>query len=435
MNQIFKNIVFSNLSKTIATGALLSQVLIFSSGEGKTVEQVTKNSLSDSIAQVKSEAILEGVISGVIERYIEEELGSEEVSYQKNWGNKIRTQTGVRVIKVRKCKKDFWGNKHCYNEPQTRRTYSEVNHGLWLKSVARLEDDLDIDLRNFSFDGSNLSFEVISKGLIRAKPHIKVYNHGAKLVEVAPNSRARIKSTVNTNINFCRDGSVSRWSVRASNTDIKLEDFYLDRIGPLGGYSAKVIGDAAHGIFRFWFTKNYNKIRNNTRKKIVEATAHDREVKAAYIKYLGSKIIRPCSYQIEIHNQTNQTVNYTLNGEKLIVPINGYYNYFSLPTEKNGKQVPPPFIKFDYNFASGYQEKAYQLKKSLNARHGAKYVFKKNGNGVDLFYRSEIEPNNDLCWHKGQQIEKSKLPRAVVKSSEASPERIVATCQPNSKQK
>ncbi|MGB3760333.1 MAG: hypothetical protein WBA07_28800 [Rivularia sp. (in: cyanobacteria)] len=239
-------------------------------------------------AIVRPEQIVESALSGAIERYVELKLGSEQFPHSNNWGNKIRIKTGVKVIKVRKCKRVL-GKKVCYYEPQSRAVYKRVNHGLWSKGWVRLEDDLNVKLQNFSLIGNKLRFQTVISGLLRNSTDVRAYNHGVSLGSTRVKGRARVKTTVNMEISFSRNGRSLRWTSRSTGAKIKLEDVYIDRISPIGGYSAKVIGDTLHGTFRYWFTNKYNQVRRDIAGSIVQAAARDREVKLAYPKLFNSR--------------------------------------------------------------------------------------------------------------------------------------------------
>ncbi|AFY54235.1 hypothetical protein Riv7116_1686 [Rivularia sp. PCC 7116] len=239
-------------------------------------------------AIVRPEQIVEGALSGAIERYVERQLGSEQFPHSNNWGNKIRIKSGVKVVKVRKCRRVL-GQKICHYEPQTRAVYKKVNHGLWSKGWVRLEDDLNIKLGNFSFRGNKLRFRAVVSGLLRNNTDFKAYNHGVFLGSTRVKGRARVKTTVNMEISFSQHGRSLKWRVRSTGATIKLEDVYVDRISRISGYSAKVIGDTVHGAFRYWFTNKYNQVRRNTVNSIVQAAAHDREIKLAYPRLINSR--------------------------------------------------------------------------------------------------------------------------------------------------
>ncbi|KST62670.1 hypothetical protein [Mastigocoleus testarum] len=275
----------------VATTAVLSQIAIKNPVEAKVlpknIETIPNQSL---VARVRPEQIIEGALSGAIERYVERKLDSEQVNFNQNWGNQISVRSGAKVIKVKKCKKVFRG-KVCYWEPQTRATYKKVNHGLWSKGWVRFEDNLNVNLRNFYFSGNKLRFQAIISGLLRNKTDVRAYNHGVKLGSTRVSGRARIKTTVNIEVSFSRNGRNLSWRTRSTGANIKLQDVYFDRVSRIGGYSAKVIGDATHGAFRYWFTKKYNSVRRDVVQSVVQAAARDQEVKIAYPKLVNSKSI------------------------------------------------------------------------------------------------------------------------------------------------
>lgn len=264
-----------------ATGYLVISSLVLSVATYETSAQIISANddviISQSPLSFNPAQGLEGALSGAIERYVENSLTGLPVPFSNNWGNRIRVQTGVETYTERVCR----GSgifRTCYNEPRTRRKYSQKNHGLWSRGTASLSDDLNIRIYNVRRNGTRITFNTIVSGLVRTNPEFRAYNHGVGLGTARVSARARMKAYMNTTIDISfRDGKI-HWNVSTTSNDIRLEDFYLERVGRIGGYSAELLGDLAKGGIRNWIRKNKPELQKTISGQINVATARDRAV-------------------------------------------------------------------------------------------------------------------------------------------------------------
>lgn len=240
----------------------------------------------------KANRQLEGAISGAAERYLESTFGSEAVPYSKDWGKTARKRIGAKVVKVRKSKKvaiKIAGRKvgertvH-YWEPQTRSVYKNVNHGTWMRGTVGLGNDLNINIRNLRFVNNTLRFRVEAYANIRGSLEARVYTYDRRLGSTRIRGRGRVRILIDMSVSFRRVGNQIQWKTKADSSNVKIVSLTVDRVSHFGGATARLIGDAAHGMFRYWATKKYNNMRRRAASAVAKAVARDGRVKLAYGK-------------------------------------------------------------------------------------------------------------------------------------------------------
>ena len=89
-------------------------------------------------------------------------------------------------------------------------------------------------------------------------------------------------------------------------------------------------------------------------------------------------------YEFRISNATGNAINYSINGESFSLS-DGYgrnhqYQRAYGSNSCNTKYYTNPVIRFDYSYASGFQERSYKV------GDYAKETFKQAGNGIDLYH-------------------------------------------------
>lgn len=235
---------------------------------------------------------LEGALSGAAESYLENAFGSETVPYSKNWGQTARKKVGVKVIKVKKSKTvkikvagRVVGQKTVhYWEPQTRAVYKTVKNGTWMRGAVSMGPNLSVKIRNLRFANNTLRFRVEAYANIAGSLEARVYAYDRRLGSTRVRGRGTVRIIVNMAVSFRRSGGRIFWSTKAESTSVKIVRVTVDRVSHIGGYAAKVIGDAAHGMYRYWFTKKYNEMRRKAASAVATGVARSGSVKLPYSK-------------------------------------------------------------------------------------------------------------------------------------------------------
>lgn len=187
---------------------------------------------------------VEAALSGVVRDAIVREIGGMKAEFSDGWGHQARVWTG-------KTKVVFQGIKS-----KVEKIYDTVNDGQWKKGWARLENarnEFDFQVRNFRKTPGfkEIKFQIYVRAYMRAGGQVRAYKNGIKLYDVDGSGRARVHLTIDMKVYLSNKGTRINWE--AENVDFKYSDVVVDKVGVLGGESARLLGDAVKKAITQWF--------------------------------------------------------------------------------------------------------------------------------------------------------------------------------------
>lgn len=194
--------------------------------------------------QVSSERLLEGAVSGPVEAALIQELGGLQSDFSNSWGHQARIWRGQTKV--------VWQGIHSHVE----KIYENVNDGTWSRGWVRIEnarDTMDVKFRNFRATPGKLEvrFDIYATCQFRGNVEGRQYKHGVQLWGLDAGGRARGHIYCTVRVYIHGNGTRLGWDVE--NVDIKYSNVEVDRIGAIGGYAARVLGDAFTGAIDKWF--------------------------------------------------------------------------------------------------------------------------------------------------------------------------------------
>ncbi|MDM4019333.1 hypothetical protein [Roseiconus lacunae] len=234
----------------------------------------------DAASRGRTEQYLEGAMSGVLERALLIELSKlPPVQSSNNWGKQVNVACGTTTERY-KIKGPFgswtWGYR-----PAVK--YCKKNHGEWTKSWVRVEnarDSLDVKFRDVRKTASDeIRFQIYASCMFRGQAEFRAYSHGAQLVSVTANGRARGHVYIDMRVRV--DFQAGRISYDVTGADIKYSDVVMDRVGHFGGTTAKLLGDAFTGAVRQWFPDKEREALQSAKDAIIRSIRGDIDLRNA----------------------------------------------------------------------------------------------------------------------------------------------------------
>jgi hypothetical protein len=199
--------------------------------------------------QVAPERILEGTVSGAVEAALIQELGGLKSDFSNSWGHQARIWRGQTKV--------VWKGI----DSRTEKIYENVNDGTWSRGWVRIEnarDTIDVKFRNFRATPGRpeVRFDIYATCQFRGYVEGRQYKHGVQLWGLDANARARGHIYATIRVYLHENGTRLGWDVE--KVDIKYSNVEVDRIGAVGGYAARVLGDAFTGVVDKWFADKKN---------------------------------------------------------------------------------------------------------------------------------------------------------------------------------
>lgn len=182
--------------------------------------------MSGTCAQAQlppTEEIVKGALGGAVESIIIEHLKGEKFSGNDNWGHKVSGLLGKQ--------KD----------------------GLWTRFEAKPENpskNIDFKILDLERKGSDTAIVDLRLSVyMRGHAQAQVWKYGYLLGDVDTEVRAKVILTATINLKLKGDLASATFVVKPTVTkaDIDVDDFVTDKIGYIGGFSAKVLGDCIQG--------------------------------------------------------------------------------------------------------------------------------------------------------------------------------------------
>jgi hypothetical protein len=214
------------------------------------------------VAQPSGQSILEGAFSGAVRAALVPVLSGQSSDFSNKWGSQLtlRTPDG-----------GHWEWEGVHSHWVTHYREDNVNHGLWTRGNVQVENPQQELVLNFSDFRTvpghyDLTFKVFIRMLFRGHVEARQYNHGAELLAVDSNMRAVGKANLSVRVYLSDNATRLGWNVIA--TDLQYSDVTVDRVGVIGGFAARVLGDAARGTINQFFAKKKNEILNNAKNAI-----------------------------------------------------------------------------------------------------------------------------------------------------------------------
>jgi hypothetical protein len=170
-------------------------------------------------AQVPSDDVIKGAFGGAIEAIIIEEIKSKVVEKSENWGNKVNTPFGKK-------KDGLWRRFRVKAESPESKVDFKIT-----KVEKKTIDTAYLEMR----------LSVFWRGDARAQLWIVDVLSG----DVDAEARGTLVTTVGFDVKLKGDLESAEFSLEPTlmKSEVDIRDFVLDRIGSIGGYSARVIGD------------------------------------------------------------------------------------------------------------------------------------------------------------------------------------------------
>ncbi len=239
----------------------------------------------------RAQRVLEGAFSGAVERELIQNLGNLKSEFSNNWGNTIKTPNGTTTEKYK-----IYGPRNPLTGKRTWTwgyrpavKYAQKNHGQWTKGWVRLEnarDEFDIKFRNFrkTSGKKEIRFQIFARGMFRGQAEYRSYSHGAKLVSVTANGRARCNIYLNMRVYIYNNGTRIGWEVESA--DIKYSDVVLDKIGKAGGTTARLLGDAFTGAVKQWFPQKERDAIAKAKQAVSKSIKGNQRIKSDLAKIM-----------------------------------------------------------------------------------------------------------------------------------------------------
>jgi hypothetical protein len=215
-----------------------------------------------SAPAIKPEQILEGALSGAVREALIESLAGPPYPFANKWGNQITIKTPDG---------GHWVWEGVKSRFETHYREDRLNHGLWIRGTVALENPAQELFLNFSDFSSaprllEVTFKVYARAMFRANAEVREYNHGAHLFSVNTGARAVGHLSLTMKVYLTANATKLGWQV--VNSDLSYSDVTLDRVGTMGGESAKIVGDAMTGSFKQFFASKREKMLADARTKI-----------------------------------------------------------------------------------------------------------------------------------------------------------------------
>lgn len=198
---------------------------------------------------ITPEDLLQGAFSGAVTEALVKTLSGPPQTFGSNWGNK----TTFSVIDGGHWEwegvKSHWVNHY--------RQYQR-NDGLWTRGSLSLEDpahQLHVQFSDFKPVPGRLdvSFQIYATAEFRGNYEARYYKDGLEVASVTAGARAVGTINLTMRVYLTNNASILHWQVVSSNLDYS--DVTLDRLGVMGGETAKVVGDSITGSIKEFMGK------------------------------------------------------------------------------------------------------------------------------------------------------------------------------------
>jgi hypothetical protein len=216
---------------------------------------------STTYAQPSPEDAVKNAIAGVIEGYLIDELSDLKFSKKNNWDRKIKTPFGKK-------KDGFWKRYSVTPEDVKKRTDFKI---LEVKRLSSTSAEICCRLSTF----------------VRGKAQAKLWKLGAELGSTSAEARATVIVEVCIKLKLKGNIDKAEFSIvpKITESDVDIKDFELDKLGAIGGYSAKVIGDALESLGKDALEKAETKLAEAIANSLQQA-AEKNEVRVSLRDFL-----------------------------------------------------------------------------------------------------------------------------------------------------
>lgn len=215
--------------------------------------------------------ILEGSFSGGVRKALRTELGKlGRVEWSQSWGHTAEVWTG-------KTKVEFQGINS-----KIVKILERVNDGEWQKAwVDPQEGTFDIDFSNFRKTPGKLEvrFHFDASCQMRGQAEFRKYKAGAQLISVTGKGRATLHAHVDMRVYLFEQDNKTRVGWETEKVDFKYSDVVLEKVGAVGGETAKLMGDGFQAAVKQWFPDREKDARAAARTAIGDALSGSLEIR------------------------------------------------------------------------------------------------------------------------------------------------------------